>query len=109
VLDEALVRPGRFDRVVRVPLPDRDGREKVLRVHARRTKVDESVDFSRVADSTSGFSPAELAAIVNEAIITATSRNADAVAQSDFETVLATFKTSRGKNSVFDAFVPKSK
>ena len=71
--------------------------------------MDSSVDFARIADSTPGFSPAELAAIVNESIIAATSRNADAVAQSDFETVLATFKTSRGRNSVFDAFVPKSK
>jgi len=109
VLDDALTRPGRFDRVVRVPLPDRTGREKVLRVHARQTAVSSDIDFGRIADLTVGFSPAELAAIVNEAIIKATTRNAATVAQADFEAVLTNYKMSRGKSSVFDAFVAKNK
>ena len=109
MLDEALTRPGRFDRVVRVPLPDRTGREKVLRVHARQTTTSSDVDFARLADLTAGFAPAELAAIVNEAIISATTRNAEAVCQADFESVLTNYKISRGKTSVFDAFVSKNK
>lgn len=109
VLDEALTRPGRFDRVVRVPLPDRDGREKVLRIHARQTVCAADVDYARIADLTTGFSPAELAAIVNEAIISATTRNGQEVTQADFEQVLNNYKSSRGKTSVFDAFVPKNK
>lgn len=85
ILDKALLRPGRFDRRVEVPYPDLVSREEILRVHARGKKIDESVDLSRVARGTPGFSGADLAHIVNEAVIHAAKHNRDAATIEDFE------------------------
>jgi len=101
ILDEALTRPGRFDRVVRVPLPDKEGRERVLRVHAKSTRMAPSVNLGRIAEITENFSPAELSSIVNEAAIMAATKNADAVTQADLEEVLRSYKSSRGKAGLF--------
>lgn len=95
VIDQALSRPGRFDRVVRVPLPDKAGRLQVLRVHTRQTVLDDSVALPKVAEATEGFSPAELSALANEAMIRAAGRDADAVSQADFDGALAYYKGSR--------------
>ncbi len=70
-LDPALTRPGRFDRRVPVELPDLKGREEILKVHAKKIKVAEDVDFNKVARMASGASGAELANIVNEAALRA--------------------------------------
>ena len=70
-LDPALTRPGRFDRRVPVELPDLKGREEILKVHAKKVKLAENVDFNTVARMASGASGAELANIVNEAMQTA--------------------------------------
>ena len=72
ILDPALLRPGRFDRQVLVPLPDVAGREKILRVHARKIKTGEDVDWATVAKGTPGFSGAQLSSVVNEAALLAT-------------------------------------
>lgn len=101
VLDPALTRPGRFDRVVNVELPNKAGREAVLKVHCRQTLVGGDVNLAAVAEATEGFSPAELSAIVNEAIINAASRNANQVNQNDFDKVLQVYKTSRGIGGIF--------
>lgn len=69
ILDPALLRPGRFDRQVMVPLPDVGGREKILMVHAEKTKVAEDVDWKTIARGTPGFSGAQLASLVNEAAL----------------------------------------
>lgn len=69
ILDPALLRPGRFDRQVMVPLPDVGGREKILKVHARNAKVAPSVDWQIIAKGTPGFSGAQLASLVNEAAL----------------------------------------
>lgn len=69
ILDPALLRPGRFDRQVMVPLPDVGGREKILKVHAQRTSVAEDVDWKVVAKATPGFSGAQLANMINEAAL----------------------------------------
>ncbi|MFZ5764722.1 MAG: ATP-dependent zinc metalloprotease FtsH [Thermodesulfobacteriota bacterium] len=69
ILDPALLRPGRFDRQVMVPVPDVGGREQILRVHAQKIKADADVDWKVVAKSTPGFSGAELANMVNEAAL----------------------------------------
>lgn len=69
ILDPALLRPGRFDRQVMVPLPDVGGREKILKVHARNAKVAPSVDWQVIAKGTPGFSGAQLASLVNEAAL----------------------------------------
>ena len=84
-LDPALTRPGRFDRRVPVELPDLKGREEILKVHARKVKLDESVDFASIARMASGASGAELANIVNEAALRAVRENRSYVTQADLE------------------------
>ena len=70
-LDPALLRPGRFDRRVPVELPDLQGREDILKVHAKKVKTDGNIDFNMIARMASGASGAELANIVNEAALKA--------------------------------------
>ena len=84
-LDPALTRPGRFDRRVPVELPDLKGREEILKVHAKKVKLAENVDFSAIARMASGASGAELANIVNEAALRAVRENRSCVTQSDLE------------------------
>ena len=84
-LDPALTRPGRFDRRVPVDLPDLKGREAILKVHAKKIKVAEDVDFLRVARMASGASGAELANIVNEAALRAVRDGRKLAGQTDFE------------------------
>ncbi len=85
VLDPALLRPGRFDRQIVVPNPDVKGREGILRVHARKVKLSEEVDFEVLARGTPGMSGADLANVVNEAALLASRKNKDAVDMEDFE------------------------
>ena len=84
-LDPALTRPGRFDRRVPVELPDLKGREDILKVHAKKVKLAENVDFNVVARMASGASGAELANIVNEAALRAVRDGRKLVTQSDLE------------------------
>ena len=84
-LDPALTRPGRFDRRVPVELPDLKGRERILEVHAKKIKVADDVDFSKVARMASGASGAELANIVNEAALRAVRDNRKFATQADLE------------------------
>ena len=84
-LDPALTRPGRFDRRVPVELPDLKGREEILKVHARKIKVAEDVDFGQIARMASGASGAELANIVNEAALRAVRDGRRFATQSDLE------------------------
>ena len=84
-LDPALTRPGRFDRRVPVELPDLKGREEILKVHARKIKVADDVDFAQIARMASGASGAELANIVNEAALRAVRQNRPCANQSDLE------------------------
>lgn len=84
-LDPALTRPGRFDRRVPVELPDLKGREEILKVHAKKVKLDESVDFNKIARMASGASGAELANIINEAALRAVRENRRYVTESDLE------------------------
>ena len=84
-LDPALTRPGRFDRRVPVELPDLKGREEILKVHARKIKVAEDVDFSKIARMASGASGAELANIVNEAALRAVRDGRRFATQADLE------------------------
>ena len=84
-LDKALLRPGRFDRRIPVELPDLEGREAILKVHARKIMLDEKVDLLAIARATSGTSGAELANIINEAALRAVKCNRRIVNQSDLE------------------------
>ena len=84
-LDPALTRPGRFDRRVPVELPDLKGREEILRVHAKKIKVEPGVDFTQIARMASGASGAELANIVNEAALRAVRNGRNRATQADLE------------------------
>ena len=85
ILDPAILRPGRFDRRVPVELPDLKGREEILKVHAKKIKVSEDVDYSKIARMASGASGAELANIVNEAALRAVRDNRKFATQADLE------------------------
>jgi cell division protease FtsH len=85
VLDPALLRPGRFDRQVVVPLPDIRGREAILKVHMRKVPIDENVNAMVIARGTPGFSGADLANLVNEAALFAAKDDAKLVAQDHFD------------------------
>src|ERR687888_2456977 len=88
VLDQALLRPGRFDRRVAVQPPDRAGREAILRVHARAVPLGPDVDLGRIAATTPGMVGADLANLVNEAALLAARRSHELVAESDFTDAL---------------------
>ncbi|MCL2636613.1 MAG: ATP-dependent zinc metalloprotease FtsH, partial [Betaproteobacteria bacterium] len=85
ILDPALLRPGRFDRQVVVPLPDIRGREEILKVHMRKVPIDSDVKADIIARGTPGFSGADLANLVNEAALFAARRNKRLVDMDDFE------------------------
>lgn len=84
-LDPALLRPGRFDRRIPVELPDLQGREDILKVHAQKIKVADGVDFTQIAKAAAGASGAELANVVNEAALRAVRNGRDAATQADLE------------------------
>lgn len=85
VLDPALLRPGRFDRQVVVPLPDVKGREKIFEVHAKKVPLESNVDLSIVARGTPGFSGADIENLINEAALYAARSNKEKVSLSDME------------------------
>jgi cell division protease FtsH len=99
VLDPALIRPGRFDRQITVPLPDLKGRLEILKVHAKKVKLGPKVDLERIARGTPMFSGADLAAIINEAAISATMQNKDFIEQDDLEEARDKVKFGRAKKS----------
>ena len=84
-LDPALLRPGRFDRRVPVELPDLGGREAILKVHAKKIKKDENIDYNAIARATAGASGAELANMINEAALRAVREGRDKMNQHDIE------------------------
>jgi cell division protease FtsH len=88
VLDPALTRPGRFDRIVHVNPPDRGGREAILRIHTREIPLAQDVDLGRVARTTPGMTGAELANLANEAALLAVKRQQKTVTQSDLSDAL---------------------
>ncbi|HEV3409847.1 MAG TPA: ATP-dependent zinc metalloprotease FtsH [Chthoniobacterales bacterium] len=88
VLDRALLRPGRFDRQVIVDAPDIDGREAILKVHARNKRLAEDVNLREIAQATPGFSGADLANTLNEAALLAARRQANAIHQQDLREAL---------------------
>ena len=85
ILDPALLRPGRFDRQVTVNYPDIKGREAILHVHARKKPMEAGVDFHKVAQSTVGFTGADLANLLNEAALRAAKRNKSLIGMEDIE------------------------
>jgi cell division protease FtsH len=99
VLDPALLRPGRFDRQIVIDMPDVKGREAILRVHARKVKMQPQIDLKKIARATAGFSGADLAALINEAAILAAMKGKDAVDTGDLEEARDRVKWGREKRS----------
>ncbi|MFO7736521.1 MAG: ATP-dependent zinc metalloprotease FtsH [bacterium] len=85
VLDPALLRPGRFDRNINVPMPDINGRKKILEIHARNKKVEKGIDFESIAKGTPGFSGASLENLLNESALVAARKDKDAIGEVDME------------------------
>lgn len=85
ILDPALLRPGRFDRQIIVPLPDIKGRLEILKVYAQRVKLSQTVDLEVIAQKTPGFSGADLANLVNEAALAAARKGKSAIENTEFE------------------------
>ena len=100
MMDPALLRPGRLDRVVYVPLPDLDTRRKVLEVHTRKIPVGDGVNLETVAERTEGYSGAEIAAVCNEAALAALEEdvNTDTVTEKHFQTALNNLKPRISQN-----------
>ncbi|WP_082537953.1 ATP-dependent metallopeptidase FtsH/Yme1/Tma family protein [Angustibacter sp. Root456] len=99
VLDPALTRPGRLDRQIQVPAPDRLGRTAILRVHTRGRPVSDDVDLVTIARRTPGMSGAELAQVVNEACMEAARRSTDLVDADCFDSAIATVALGRARTS----------
>ncbi|MFC6716905.1 proteasome-activating nucleotidase [Natrialbaceae archaeon GCM10025810] len=85
MLDRAILRPGRFDRLIEVPEPDRDGREQILEIHTRGMNVADTVDFAELADETEGYSGAEIESLATEAGMYAIRDERDRITHEDFE------------------------
>ena len=99
VLDPALIRPGRFDRQITVPLPDVAGRLQILKVHAKKVKLGPNVDLEKIARGTPMFSGADLAAIINEAAISATMLDKEFIEHEDLEEARDKVKFGRANKS----------
>ena len=106
IVDEALLRPGRFDRIIKVPNPDEKGREHILKIHTKKKPLAEDVDYAKLVEMTKGFSGAELAAISNRAAIIALKRYVAAksqnikeikISQKDFENAISKVKPKERK------------
>lgn len=99
ILDAALTRPGRLDRRVQVPLPDRAGRERILAVHAEGRPIAASVDLNLIARRTPGMSGADLAQLVNEACMSAARDDREEVSEVDFDGAVATIAMGKARTS----------
>ena len=95
LLDKALLRPGRFDRIIEIGLPDSSGRNKILKILTKNMPLDKSVNLNQIAYKTEGFSGAELKALVMEAGMKAISEGEGSVSESDFSLALSTIEDNR--------------
>lgn len=95
LLDKALLRPGRFDRIIEIGLPDSSARNKILKILTKNMPLDKSIKLKHIANKTEGFSGAELKALVMEAGIKAISEGQESVSESDFSLALSTIEDNR--------------
>ena len=99
MLDQALLRPGRFDRQIIINSPDQKGREEILKIHSKGKKIDEDIDFKDIAEDTAGFTGAELANILNEAAIIATTNKHKTINKDDIEEAIKKVTVGLEKHS----------
>jgi proteasome regulatory subunit len=100
ILDRALLRPGRFDRIIEIPLPDETGRLSILKVHCRALMVDETVDLREVARQTEGKNGADLRAICMEAGMFAIRKERPAITQEDFRAAITKIRLDFARGPV---------
>jgi len=109
IVDEALLRPGRFDRIIEVPKPDAKGREHILKIHTKKKPLDKEIDMKKIVEQTDGFSGADIAAVANQAAIAALKRYVDAksknikdikISQKDLEDAIEKTKPVKPKTSL---------
>ncbi|WP_255170551.1 proteasome-activating nucleotidase Pan2 [Natrononativus amylolyticus] len=103
MLDRAILRPGRFDRLIEVPEPDRDGREQIFEIHTRGMSVDDGVSFAELADETDGYSGAEIESVTTEAGMFAIRDDRTTVQQTDFENALEKIEDDDGNDVISSA------
>jgi transitional endoplasmic reticulum ATPase len=101
ILDPALMRPGRFDRIVYVPVPEEEGRHKILKIHTKNMKIDKSVNLLKIAEETEGYTGADLESLCREAAMLALREdiNALSVTKGDFEKAMEKVRPSVSKNA----------
>ena len=99
MLDKALLRPGRFDRQITIAAPDAKGREEILKIHAEGKQLGDDIDLKEIAVNTAGFTGAELANVLNEAAIIATTRKHDKIIMDDLEEAVKKVTVGLQKNS----------
>ena len=99
MLDKALLRPGRFDRQITIAAPDAKGREEILKIHAETKKLGDDIDLKEIAVNTAGFTGAELANVLNEAAIIATTRQHEKIVMDDIEEAVKKVTVGLQKNS----------
>lgn len=102
VLDSALLRPGRFDRQIVIDLPDLHGREEILKIHAKKIKLEKSVDLLNVAQNTAGFSGADLENLLNEAALMAARNNKKSVSKLDIDEARDKISFGRERKKLMD-------
>jgi proteasome regulatory subunit len=105
MLDRAILRPGRFDRLIEVPEPDEEGREQIVRIHTREMNVASEVDFEALAEDTDGFTGAELASLCTEAGMFAIRDDRTEVRMEDFEEALEKIAENAGDGDVPNFYV----
>ena len=104
LLDKALLRPGRFDRIVEIPLPDEDGRLSILKVHTKNTPISNRIKLEEIASKTDGFSGAEIKSLVVEAGVSAISKGNKKITKSDFLNSLEKLKLNSEKGNSGNSF-----
>ncbi|MEM0340520.1 MAG: proteasome-activating nucleotidase [Acidilobaceae archaeon] len=103
ILDPALLRPGRFDKIIEFPLPDKKGRLSILKIHTKKTPLAPDVDLEEIAVLTEGFSGAELKSLVVEAAYNAIRKGSSVISSEDFKIAIEKVKSMRGKRSLESA------
>ena len=104
LLDNALLRPGRFDRIVEIPLPDEHGRLSILKVHTKNTPISNRIKLEEIASKTDGFSGAEIKSLVVEAGVSAISKGNKKITKSDFLNSLEKLKLNSEKGNLGNSF-----
>jgi transitional endoplasmic reticulum ATPase len=107
IIDEALLRPGRFDRILEVPVPDKEARKEILKIHTNKKPLDSTVNLDRLVELTDGYTGADIAAIVNAAAMSAIKEHISSTNKKTAETSKREENKNEGKNKNNDEIEKK--